>query len=134
MRGFGLCKDALRVRVFKNSESTFDYQSPSTEEILNSGNDIRTGINKTLYKTGPNEVILIEDYETIPEGAQKLCTILNERSSSNPEGKWKIVPDSKIDFSGMAIPPNEVIPNSKYRKETLKTVISFGSVQNKALL
>jgi hypothetical protein len=107
MRGFGFTKNALRVKILKNSDSSFDYQSQS-EEMLPVGNEVRSGSTKVLYKIGVNEVALLDPNETIPEGAKKLCTVMNECSAPSSEGKWKILVDSKSSPAGMAIPPNEV--------------------------
>eukprot|EP00826_Nyctotherus_ovalis_P055912 TRINITY_DN747_c0_g1_i16.p1 TRINITY_DN747_c0_g1~~TRINITY_DN747_c0_g1_i16.p1 ORF type:complete len:115 (+),score=38.22 TRINITY_DN747_c0_g1_i16:160-504(+) len=109
MRGFGFTKNALRIKVFKNSSVSFDYQSPSSEEILPVGNEVRGGTTKTLYKIGKDEVVLLEANEDVPEGAEKLCTVVNECSAGNSEGKWKVLVDSKSSPAGLAVPPNEVL-------------------------
>lgn len=112
MRGFGFTKNALRVKVFKNSDASFDYQSQSSEEVLPVGNEVRGGSTKILYKVGAGEVALLESNESVSKGAIRLCTIINECSASNTEGKWKILVDSKNSPAGMAVPPNEVFSSS----------------------
>ena len=108
MRGFGFIKDALRVKVFKNSESFFDYEAQLSEELLTINNDIHGGETKVLFKLGPNDVTLLNTTDECPKGGIKLCTIKNEKSSTNPEGKWKILIESKTVPGGMAVQVNEV--------------------------
>ncbi len=108
MRRFTLCKDALRVKVFRNSPTHFDYQSLSTEELLLSGNDVRGGDTKILYQFGEDMLGMLDPAEEVPLDAKKLCTVVNEFSASNPKGKWKVLIESSTVPAGLAIPPGEV--------------------------
>lgn len=108
MRSFGFSKNALRVKVFKNSETCFDYQCQSSEEVLAAGNEVRGGSTKILYKLGAGEVTLLDVNESAGEEGKRLCTVVNECSPDNSEGKWKVLVDSKNVPAGMAVPPNEV--------------------------
>ncbi len=101
------CKDAMRVKVFHNDDKTFSYQASSTEDSVQPSGDIRGGDCKVLYKC-ETDVFLLPPEEEPPAGAKRLCTITNEYTALNPEGKWKVLVDPAALPAGLSVPPGEV--------------------------